>query len=102
MIQHDINNVLMNANEFAENHNLNGTTCLAVVEGLTTKERSARISQNYDGVYGSTVIVHVAKSALPEVPVYGQDFYLDEELHYVEDCTDDLGMLTIELRSNRA
>ena len=102
MIQHDINTVFMNTDDFAEEHNINGTICLAVVEGLTTKERSVRISQNYDGIYGSTVIVHVDKSALTEVPVYGQDFYLDEELHYVEDCTDDLGMLTIELRSNRA
>ena len=92
--------VFVNADEFAEEHNLNGTACLAIVEGLTSKERSARMGGNYEGVCGNVVIVHVAANLLDEVPVHDEIFYLDDKLYYVEDCTNDYGMLTIELRSN--
>lgn len=100
MIARDNEFVFMNNLDFAEEHNLNGTICLAIVEGLTTKERSSRLSQNYEGVYGSVVIVHVDKNSLVEVPVHGENFRLDGKLYYVEDCTEDLGLLTIELRRN--
>lgn len=101
MLQHDIEKVFMNSADFAEEHNLNGTIGLAVVEGLSSKERSARMGGNYEGIYSGVIIVHAAKSLFNEVPVYGENFRLDGKLYYVDHCTDDYGMLTIELRSNR-
>ena len=38
MIQHDINSVFMNENDFAEYHDLNGVRALAIVEALTIKD----------------------------------------------------------------
>lgn len=37
-VQNDIEKVFINSNEFAEVHNLNGTQCHAVAEGLTDKQ----------------------------------------------------------------
>ena len=52
--QNDIEKVFINSNEFAEVHNLNGTQCYAVAEGLTDKQhveswaRILRVDLRYD------------------------------------------------------
>lgn len=99
MVCRDIGKVFLNPNDFAEEHDLNGTICLAVVEGVTAKERILK-GAFYEGVYGKTVFVHTAKTSLTGVPVQGEIFKLDGKIFYVEECTDDFGMLTIELRCN--
>lgn len=93
--------VFMNGDEFAEEHDLNGTTCKAVVQGERTKERPFRVGASYDDVYAADVVVHVKKDYLPEVPVRDEIFSLDGESFIVEKCTDDMGILTIELMANR-
>ena len=94
----------MNEEDFAEEHELNGTTCKAVVQGELTGERKFNIGKSgivYDDVYAADVVVHVKKEYLPEVPVRDEIFYLDGESFIVENCTDDMGILTIGLTANR-
>ena len=91
----------MNADDFAEEHDLNGTTCKAVVQGELTGERKFKVGAIYDDVYAADVVVHVKKEYLPEVPVREEIFYLDGESFIVDKCTDDMGILTIELTANR-
>ena len=40
------------------------------------------------------------KTDLPEVPVFGMRFYLDEKMYEVESVSDDMGLLTIQLVAN--
>ena len=58
-VQNDIENVFINSNEFAEVHNLNGTQCYAVAEGLTDKQHVEIMGQDVDGLiylkYQSTI-----------------------------------------------
>ncbi len=91
----------MNDAEFAEEHDLNGTTCKAVVQGERTGKRPFKVGAVYDDVYAADVVVHVKTEYLPEVPVRDEIFYLDGESFIVENCTDDMGILTIELTANR-
>ncbi len=91
----------MNADDFAEEHDLNGTTCKAVVQGELTGKRPFKAGAVYDDVYAADVVVHVKKEYLTEVPVRDEIFYLDDESFIVEKCTDDMGILTIELMANR-
>ena len=37
---------------------------------------------------------------LPELPVYGQLFGIDDKQYLVESCADDMGVLTIQLVAN--
>lgn len=99
-VQADIDRVFLQDGEFAEKHNLNGTVCLAVVEGLTTEQRSVRAAENYEGMYKSALIVHVKAANLPEVPVCGEVFKLDGKLYLVDTADNDMGMLTIGLAAN--
>lgn len=96
------NDAFINLDEFAEEHDLNGTVTKAVVEGKVSKERHFRVGTIYEGIYEGDIVAHVKKSDLPEVPVRDEIFNLDGVSYLVAECTDDMGILSIELRANLA
>ena len=102
MVAADISAVFLNPTEFAEEHDLNGTRCLCVVEGVTARGgfQQSEKYKGYDAVHGATNVVHVKKADLDEMPVEGEVFKLDGEIHYVHSCAENAGMLTICLRAN--
>lgn len=102
IVASDMDDVFLNMDEFAEEHDLNGTVCACVVESPTTKERFSQGEkyEGYDAIHGLTVIIHVKKADIAEMPVEDQDFTLDDELFQVDSCTEHMGMLTIRLRAN--
>lgn len=89
--------VFINDMEFAEVHNLNGTECKAVVQALAIQQGK---DDYFPGIYGSQLQVNCLKAELPEVPVYGMRFYLDDKMYEVESVGDDMGILTIQLTAN--
>lgn len=89
--------VFINDTEFAEVHNLNGTECKAIVQALTIQQGK---DDYFPGIYGSQLQVNCLKADLPEVPVYGMRFYLDDKMYEVESVGDDMGILTIQLTAN--
>lgn len=95
--------VFINDLEFADEHNLNGTKCIAILQDISVAEElttGSGVNQTYPGIYGSRVQVNCLKRDLPEVPVYGQTFRVDGKLYDVESCADDMGILTIQLIGN--
>lgn len=93
--------VFLNMDEFAEEHDLNGTVTIAIVQSPTSKERfsgTARSYDVYDGVTGTDVVVYCRANALPEIPVEGQRFTLDGEIYLVSQCVDEMGVLSITLQ----
>lgn len=92
--------VFFNAEEFAEAHDLNGTVCPAVLEGLTTEQRSARAAENFEGMCKSARVVHVRAADLPETPLHGEIFRVDGKIYLIDTVDSDMGMLTIELAAN--
>ena len=98
----DVSGVFMNLDEFGEEHDLNGTTCTCVVQSPTAREQFQQGLEyrGYEGRGGTTVIVHVAKDSLPEVPAHGEVYTLDGEIMEVDTCIDDMGMLSITLHQN--
>lgn len=95
--------VFMNENEFAEEHNLNGTVCPAILQDISVAEdlsTGGGVTQTYPGLYGSRLQVNCKKDDLPEVPRYGQKFRVDGKLYLVESCADDVGILTVQLIAN--
>lgn len=102
MVAADVSAVFLNPAEFGERHDLNGTECICVVDGMTAREgfQQSEKYKGYDVVHGATNVVHVKKTDLGELPVEGEVFKLDGEIHYVHSCAEDTGMLTICLRAN--
>lgn len=97
--------VFINLDEFADEHDLNGIKCTAVLQNISTANNfmageHSNFMTDYAGLYGSRILVNVRKSDLDAVPVYGQTFSLDGEMYLVESCADDMGILTIQLVAN--
>ena len=93
----------INSLEFAEEHSLNGTVCNAILQDISVAESlstGAGSTQTYPGIYGSRLQVNCLAGDLPELPVYGQLFGIDDKQYLVESCADDMGVLTIQLVSN--
>lgn len=89
----------INSLEFADKHNLNGTECSAILQDISVAEGTGS-SQTYPGIYGSRLQVNCLAEALPELPVYGQLFGVNDKQYLVESCADDMGILTIQLVAN--
>lgn len=95
--------VFINDLEFADEHDLNGTKCKAILQDVSVAEElttGSGMNQNYPGIYGSRLQVNCLKDDLPEAPVYSQTFRVDGKLYEVESCADDMGILTIQLIGN--
>ncbi len=93
--------IFINALEFAEEHNLNGSICNAILQDISVADDvTAKSGIAYAGIYGSRLQVNCLKSDLPESPVSGNGFELDGKLYLVESCADDMGILTIQLVAN--
>lgn len=98
----DSMDVFINEDEFAEEHDLNGTVCKAILQDISVAETdiAARNRIAYSGIYGSRLVVNCLKADLPEVPVSGSGFSVDGKFWLVESCADDMGILTIQLVAN--
>lgn len=95
--------VFLNMEEFADTHNLNGTTCKAICQDISiSKELSTGggVSQTYPGIYGSHLMVNCIEKDLPEIPVEGSAFTVDDHLYLVERAAEDVGIVTIILVAN--
>ena len=96
----DISNVFINADEFAEEHDIDGRPYICVVESPTDREtflQGIRSYDGYDGIHGKMCIVHIKKDDLDEPPPEGQPLKLDGEIYTVNQIIDDMGMLSIVL-----
>ena len=105
MVAADMDSVFLDADEFAEEHNLNGTDCICVVESPTTgktltNKGNGEKYKGYDAVHGAMATIHVKKADIGEMPVEDQDFSLDGEIFIVDTCVEHMGMLTIGLKAN--
>lgn len=96
----DLTAVFFNPNEFAAEHNINGVNMVALVDSDITKERSNRISGNFDGIYKSEISLFVRAADMAKRPVRGQALRLDGKLYVVSDCTEAEGMFEILMDVN--
>ena len=93
-------NIFLDTDDFGEMHDLNATVCAAVVQEISAEEELTSGENVHLGLYGTVLQVHCREQDLPEVPAYGQAFYLDEKLFLVVSCARNAGMLTIKLEAN--
>lgn len=100
-IKEDIS-VFINADEFADIHNINGEDVFCVMEGLTTVEMltKANNTPSYNGINGTTRLLHVRTEDMPERVVHGNAIEVDGETYRVGDVVEDMGVTTIALEAD--
>lgn len=100
-IKQDNVNVFLNANEFADTHNLNGNLCTAIVQRVVINDDLTVSDAEYSySAYGFGAVINVNKDDLRKVPKFGTVWEVDGKLGEVLNVADDEGMLTITWRVN--
>lgn len=99
-LEGDIDIVFLNADEFAEEHDLNGTIAKAVVQAPTARESFlSNGSHANDSLQGVSVFVHCKLQDIPEIPAQGNVFRLDSDIYVVNSAVEEDGLVSIELRA---
>ena len=95
--------VFLNADEFAETNDLNGTSCTSIVQDVIINDDLTvdyKSSSYGEGIYGRGAVINVRKTDLKVIPVMGQSFRLNKKLGLVVSVADDNGILTITWQAN--
>ena len=104
-VKQDIKTAFLDIKVFGEAHNLNGTSCICILQDVTAQEQLSNgyntlRNDGFPGLYAVNKQLNVAKDDLPEVPVYGQVFTIDGDEYQISAVDDDEGILTINLVAN--
>ena len=90
---------LLNLNELAEEHTINGKTIIAVLESESHSERSAARG-DLIGPSEEILIMYIRKEQLGFTPRKAQRLDVNGEFLVVESCMDSFGLLEISLIRN--
>jgi len=96
-LEKDIVNVFMNANEFADAHNIDDQQINCVLDDNTLTQLKTE-----DGVYDNVSVLYVSTSALPDRPVPRQHMRIDGDLRLVLKCVENMGLLEVTLEAHEA
>lgn len=90
--------VFFNQQEFADEHTIDGKKMTALVDDNELLERDkSKMGAYPDGLYTARRLVYVSKAEFGPRPAKGRQLNLDGRLYRVEGCTEEVGMLAIEL-----
>lgn len=99
----DVSTVFLNRLEFADTHNFDGKDMTALVDDNELMERDQfRQGTHQDGTYLSRRLVYVSRVDFGPRPAQGRQMRMDGKLYRVEDCTEEDGVLAIELKAVRS
>ena len=97
----DISTTFLNCLEFADTHTVNGKKMAAVVDDNELLERDkAKIMAAQ--TYKARRLVYVAKADFGPRPAQGAMLTLDGKAYKVKSCTEEAGVLAIELEAVRS
>ena len=98
----DISTTFLNAQEFADIHTVNGQKMTVAVDENEILERDkSRLGTHADGLYKSRRLIYVARAEFGPRPAIGAMLSLDGRQYKVTDCTEEAGVLAIELGATR-
>jgi len=101
MVSADLD-IFINGDEFAEDHDLNGTLCKAVIDTMDSKENffHSQTYEPYGGISGRLMKVYVKASDLPEIPAEGTVFRVDDEPLIINKASVEMGVVVITLHGS--
>ena len=104
LVQADISNTFMNADEFANLHDVDGKQMTVTIDNNEHIEREKRISQKQvmDGMYVKQVLIYVSGLEYGPLPAQGKQLVLDKKRYRVADAIDEDGLYSITLEANRS
>lgn len=102
ILQRDVDQVFLNAAEFADTHIVDGKSMTAMVDDNENIEREKKMKSNMDGIYARQILLYVKASDFGSLPAQGRLLKMDGKTYIVVDATDECGIYTITLEANKS
>ena len=96
-ISADIDNVFVNTNEFADEHEIDGQIIPCVIDTIVTQGDG---DEAHIGTFVNQIRIHVRKSLIGIPPGEGDHMEVDGVVHLVTHVSDERGMLVITAEKN--
>ena len=101
VINNDVKTVFFNADEFADEHIINGKKMTVQIDDNEAIERQLRANQN-TGVYTRQIVIYVSVEDFGKMPYIGQIVNLDGKIYRVVDVSNEAGIYAITLERNKS
>lgn len=97
----DISGTFLNCLEFADTHTVNGKEMAVVVDDneLLERDKAKILAAQTEGIYKARRLIYVAKAEFGPRPAQGVSLTLDRRAYRVKTCTEEAGVLAIELEA---
>lgn len=102
LVAADVSAVFLNKLEFADAHTIDGRAMAVLIDENELLERDkAKMGTHMDGLYKSRRLIYVSKLEFGPRPNQGKIIALDGRPFRVADCTEEAGILAIELEATK-
>lgn len=100
----DVGSVFLNRLEFADAHVIDGTEMTVQVDEneLLERDKSRLLGVQTEAIYKARRLIYVSKVEFGARPAQGRVLTLDGRPYRVGDCTEEAGILAIELEAVRS
>lgn len=103
LVAADVSNVFLNLQEFADTRLINGKQMAVVVDDNELLERDkARMGTHIDGIYTARRLIYVSKAEFGPCPAQGALLTMGTKQYRVTTCTEEAGILAIEVEAARS
>ena len=91
----------LNRLEFAEIHSIDGKDMTVLVDEneLLERDKAKVMGVSMGGIHKARRLIYVARAELGTRPAQGRQLSLDGRLYKVQECTEETGILAIELEA---
>ncbi len=96
--------VFLNPLEFADAHTIDGETMTVLVDEneLLERDKAKMMGAPMEGIHKSRRLIYVSRKELGTRPAQGRQINLDGKFYRVQECTEEAGILAIELEAVRS
>lgn len=94
-IQHDLDAVFFNNQEFAEEHEFNGENALVIIDNDELLKLEMRKDVDIDGIFSGKIMFFVQEKEITFEPFTGQHVTFDGKLFIIADVKLDNGVYTV-------
>lgn len=104
LVASDISDVFLNSLEFADKRLVNGKEMSVMTDDneLLERDKSKLLNANLQGTYKSRRLIYVAKSEFGPRPAHGALLTLGTNQYRISSCTEEDGILAIELEASKS
>lgn len=104
LVAADIHNTFLNSEEFADKHTVNGKKMDVIIDEneLLERDKAKLLGAPLDGKYKARRLIYVSKTDFGPRPALETMLALDGKQYRVKGCTEEAGMLAIQLEAVRS